>query len=127
MTECKTLPTVDARSTAQHYRPERLTAATSERRGEAERVAVASLGRKGQLTIPADVRKAAGLQPGQVLSIEVTDQGILVRPIEIDPDQAWFWTPEWQAKEREADEDIAAGRLRVFHSTDEFLAALGEE
>ncbi len=30
--------------------------------------------------------------------------------VEIDPDQAWFWTPEWQEKEREADGDIAAGR-----------------
>lgn len=30
--------------------------------------------------------------------------------VEIDPDQAWFWTDEWQQKEREADEDIAAGR-----------------
>jgi len=27
----------------------------------------------------------------------------------IDPDQAWFWTPEWQAKEREVDEEMAAG------------------
>ena len=26
-------------------------------------------------------------------------------------DQWWFWTDEWQAKEREVDEDIAAGRI----------------
>ncbi|MBC7460704.1 MAG: hypothetical protein H7287_05020 [Thermoleophilia bacterium] len=26
---------------------------------------------------------------------------------------AWFYTPEWQAKERLADADIAAGRGRV--------------
>ena len=38
--------------------------------------------------------------------------------------QAWFWTPEWQAKEREADADIAAGRVEHFSSDDEFLAAL---
>ena len=88
---------------------------------------VANLGRKGQLTIPAEVRKAAGLRLGHVLSFEVTEQGILVRPIEIDPDQAWFWTPEWQAKEREADEAIAAGRLTTYYSTEEFLASLEEE
>ncbi len=41
--------------------------------------------------------------------------------------QAWFWTPEWQAKEREADEDIAAGRVRRFMSDEEFLASLEEE
>lgn len=29
----------------------------------------------------------------------------------IPKDQFWFWTPEWQSKEREADEDIAQGRI----------------
>jgi len=36
----------------------------------------------------------------------VEGAGVLLRGIikgPIDPDQAWFWTPEWQAKEREAD------------------------
>lgn len=44
----------------------------------------------------------------------------------IDPEQAWFWTREWQAKEREADEDIAAGRGTVYEGDEEFLAALDE-
>ena len=42
----------------------------------------------------------------------------------IDPDQAWFWTPESQACEREADADIAAGRGSRCHSNEEFLDAL---
>jgi hypothetical protein len=41
-----------------------------------------------------------------------------------DASQAWFWTPEWQAREREADEDLAAGRLTRHESDEEFLAAL---
>ena len=44
----------------------------------------------------------------------------------IDPEQAWFWTREWQAKEREADDDVAAGRGTTYESDDEFLAALDE-
>jgi hypothetical protein len=44
----------------------------------------------------------------------------------IDPEQAWFWTREWQAKEREADDDLAAGRGTTYESDDEFLAALDE-
>lgn len=44
----------------------------------------------------------------------------------IDPEQAWFWTHEWQAKEREADEDLAAGRVTHYESDREFLAALDE-
>lgn len=44
----------------------------------------------------------------------------------IDPEQAWFWTREWQEREREADEDLAAGRSTRFESDDEFLTALDE-
>ncbi len=40
--------------------------------------------------------------------------------------QAWFWTPKWQAKEREADEDIAAGQVQRFSSAEELFAALGQ-
>ncbi len=43
---------------------------------------------------------------------------------EIDPEQAWFWTSEWQEGEREADEDIAAGRVTRYDSDEQFLAAL---
>ncbi len=44
----------------------------------------------------------------------------------IDADQAWFWTREWQAKEREADADLAAGRSTTYESDDDFLVALDE-
>jgi len=48
---------------------------------------------------------------------------------ERNPDQAWFWTPEWQAKEREADAAIREGRFTRFDSVEEFLADFnrGEE
>lgn len=39
-------------------------------------------------------------------------------------DQAWFWTPEWQAMEREADEDLAAGRYEDFETLDDFIEDL---
>ncbi len=43
----------------------------------------------------------------------------------IDPDQAWFWTPDWQAREREVDEERAAGiPNREFDSGEDFLAYL---
>jgi hypothetical protein len=41
-----------------------------------------------------------------------------------DPDQAWFWTEEWQKLEREAEDDIRAGRYRDFASMEDFLADL---
>lgn len=45
-------------------------------------------------------------------------------PVEIDPEQAWFWTEEWQAKEREADEDLRAGRFEEFDNIDDFIDSL---
>jgi hypothetical protein len=51
-------------------------------------------------------------------------QGRTGRGSERGASQAWFWTPEWQAREREAEEDLAAGRFTRHESDEEFLAAL---
>ncbi len=43
----------------------------------------------------------------------------------IEPGQEWFWAAEWQAGEREADADLAAGRFQDFDTMEEFLKDLG--
>ena len=35
--------------------------------------------------------------------------------------QSWFWTPEWQAMEREADGNLANGNYVDFGTMDEFI------
>ena len=86
---------------------------------------------------------------GKVL-VEVTDRGTItlpkayrdarlyeVRPREgggfelipqhtVDAAQAWFWSDRWQAMEREASADIAAGRVTRFDSAVDFLAELAK-
>lgn len=80
---------------------------------------------KGQMTLPDEIRRAARLEEGDLLDAEITDDGILLRPQKIvDSTQAWFWTPTWQAGEREADSDRAAGRRETFGSGDEFVDRL---
>ena len=57
----------------------------------------------------------------------VEGAGVLLRGIiagPVDPDQAWFWTPEWQRREHEADK--SAGDLDHYGSDQELLAALDE-
>ena len=82
---------------------------------------------KGQITIPQDIRDAAHLAVGDPVEFEITPEGILLRPQKvIDATQAWFWTPEWQAGERTASAEIAAGLTETFGSDDEFLASLDE-
>jgi antitoxin PrlF len=80
---------------------------------------------KGQITLPEEIRNAAHLEEGDLLEAELTDEGILLRPQKvIDASQAWFWTSEWQAGEREADRDEAAGRGETFEPGEEFVEAL---
>jgi len=88
-------------------------------------VARTSLRANGLLTLPEEIRKAARLEEGDLLDAEITADGILLRPQKvIDATQAWFWTAEWQAGEREADTQQAAGLGETFASGEEFLEAL---
>ena len=83
--------------------------------------------KKGQLTLPRAIRAAAHLEEGDPIEVEMTSEGILLRPQKvIDSTQAWFWAPAWQAGEAEASADIESGRTTVHDSTDDFLAALDE-
>lgn len=61
---------------------------------------------------------------GHVTTIITRDGRPLARVVA--EEDAWFWTPEWQAKEREADEEIAAGRARTYDSMDELFADIDE-
>ncbi|HTJ75930.1 MAG TPA: AbrB/MazE/SpoVT family DNA-binding domain-containing protein [Acidimicrobiales bacterium] len=80
---------------------------------------------KGQLTLPDDIRRAARLEEGDLLEAELTADGILLRPQKvIDAAQAWFWSPDWQAGERDADRDMDAKRAETFVSDEAFVAAL---
>ena len=82
---------------------------------------------KGQLTLPKEIREAAHLEEGDPVEVEMTEQGILLRPMKvIDSTQAWFWTPDWQLREAEADVDISTGRVRSFGSGEELLASLDD-
>jgi hypothetical protein len=50
---------------------------------------------------------------------------IVISPgVERLPEQAYFWTSEWQEGEREADEDIRAGRVKRFSTAEEAIAYL---
>ena len=46
---------------------------------------------------------------------------------ETEEDESWFWTEEWQAGERKADEDLAEGRFTDFETVDELIAHLHAE
>jgi AbrB family looped-hinge helix DNA binding protein len=90
-------------------------------------MARAKLRDKGQLTLPPDVRTALGVAEGDIVEFEVQDGCVTLHGWKMIPaEQAWFWTESWQRGEREASEDIAAGRTVVHKSADEFVSRLGD-
>jgi len=82
--------------------------------------------RHGQVTLPASVRRELGVEEGDLVEIEVIDDRAVLMPKKlVDKSQAYFWTKRWQEGEREAAEDIKAGRVKVFDSVDELVKDLG--
>ena len=82
---------------------------------------------KGQVTIPADVRRAVHLEEGDPIQVEVVADGILLRPQKvIDATQAWFWSRAWQERVAQSVAQIEAGEGERFATDEEFLAALDE-
>ena len=47
--------------------------------------------------------------------------------VPIDPDQAYFWTEQWQAGEQEVDAEVAAGHVKTFDTMEDFLADLDND
>lgn len=83
------------------------------------------VGAKQQVTIPRRISRALGLRKGDHLLVRMVGQHLEMVPSSLIPkDQLWFWTPEWQAKEREVDEALARGDYKVSDSVDAFLRAL---
>jgi AbrB family looped-hinge helix DNA binding protein len=82
--------------------------------------------KNGTITIPVQLRRRFGLdQPGAQVEIVVRDGEIVLRPhIAVPTEQAWFWTEEWQAKEREADDDLATGHVTTFDTAEDLLTHL---
>jgi AbrB family looped-hinge helix DNA binding protein len=82
--------------------------------------------RNGTITIPAQARRALGLdQPGAQVEVVLRDgELILVPHVAVPAETAWFWTDGHQAAERDADADLAEGRHTSFADADALLAHL---
>jgi len=66
----------------------------------------------------------------EIKSLSPTEKIELARRLNeeaIFNDQSWYWTSEWQVAEKEADEDIAAGRVHQFNNVNEAIKFLHKQ
>lgn len=70
------------------------------------------LKRHHQITMPSNLCKKFNIGVGDYM--EIIDKGseIVIKPVKIvNPDQAYFYTKEWQKEEAEIDREIANGEV----------------
>ncbi len=84
------------------------------------------IGPKHQITIPKEVFSSLNLEVGDFLDTRVQDNTIVLIPKKlVAKDQEWFWTKDWQEREKEADEAIAKGEIvGPFSAAADALSAL---
>ena len=85
-----------------------------------------TLNDKGQLTLPAEVRAALRLRPGDDVELEVTaEDTVVMRGLTTIPtSQAWFWQESWQQGEREASAELTRGEGRLYGDGDALVSSL---
>lgn len=80
---------------------------------------------KYRITLPSAARKELHISIGDPMEVLVRRGVIVLKPKKtIDSSQAYFWTKEWQKKEREVNADFAAGKFQTAENLQEFFRKL---
>ena len=87
---------------------------------------ITQLRHRSQITLPREVVKKMKLQEGDNLDVVVDGDKIVITPVlVIDRSQTWFWSKDWQAMEKEADDDIKRGRVQKAKNLKDLIKKLG--
>ena len=60
-------------------------------------------------------------------SLGASAQGVILDALQTAAEQIYFWSPEWQEKERAADLAIAEGRFQTYGQIDEMIDFLDQQ
>jgi len=89
---------------------------------------LAKVSEKYRLTLPPEAREKLHIAVGDMIEVHVKNDEVVLRPKKlIDSSQAWFWSKEWQQKEKEVEEDYKTGRYKKAKHVKEFLTRLHDE
>ena len=87
--------------------------------------AIVKVQKNKNITLPVWLINRFHVGVGDFVRLEETKDGVLMKPAKlIDPSQTYFWTKEWQAGEREAEDDIRKGRVKKFKSLKQLMQDL---
>jgi antitoxin MazE len=89
-------------------------------------MSVTKIGPKHQITIPREIFDSLNLEVGDFLDTQIKDNNIVLVPKKLVPkDQEWFWTKEWQEKEKQVEKAIEQGEIEgPFSKASDVIKAL---
>lgn len=87
---------------------------------------IVTLGSRATLTLPAELRRALALKAGDPIEISVKDGTLVLTPVAVVP-RRWRLSPSGEAKEAEADRQIAAGKVKRFNTAEQLIEDLDED
>jgi antitoxin MazE len=92
---------------------------------EEGKMPLVKVGARHQVTIPKEIVEQAQLRAGDYVEITLEGGKIVIVPKEIiDREDAWYWSKEWQEKEKEADEALARGDYKEFENVEDLIRDL---
>ncbi len=83
----------------------------------------------GQITLPTSVRRKTNLKTGDLLEVNIEEDGSirLTPQVTMDRAQAYFWSKRWQEGEKEAEQDIHDGKVKEFNALENLIDDLESE
>jgi antitoxin MazE len=89
---------------------------------------IVSVKQKSQVTIPQNIMEQLNLNIGDKLEIFVTENQLVLKPVVVIlKEQSWFFSKEWQEKEKRAEEDIQKGKIDKASTPKELSDELNKE
>ena len=78
-----------------------------------------------EVSIPSLAREKLHIEIGDPLEVIIEPGCLILKPKDIsDTSQSYFWTKEWQEKEKEVDQDYEFGRYQTVQDVNEFFHKL---
>jgi len=83
------------------------------------------LGKNYQIAIPREIIRELGLKHEDYMDLYISESKVILEPkILIPKDQAYFYSEQWQADEKESEYDIKSGRVTKTKNIEELFSKL---
>ena len=80
---------------------------------------------RNQITLPKALTKTLSINSGDILEYKVEDGKIIITPKTlVSKDQVWYFSKEWQEREKEVEQEISQKGHGTEYSVDELLGEI---